>query len=456
MSILDVSASGSPERTGSIYNRVFWLSYTANFALVTCNAFTFRFAELVAYLGGTEQTAGTIVSTGLFASLSARFVLGQAIDRYGTRRLWILTAVLLVCGAVLFLNTTRIGPVLFLARMAYAIGIAGVATCSIVHVQNQVPPERRTEIIGSLGSSGFLGMVIGTNISDWMFNHLAPGRPQFVALFGASTALASVYLALVLYITWRDKHEAPVETPAAHRLLLKYWPGMVLLVAMTMGMGLTIPTVFLTRYATFLKSQGVAVHGIGVFFLGYTLSAFIFRISGSRWNGTIGRHRMILAGLAGHAVGFALLPWVRNEWHFLPAAVASGFGHAMLFPAVVSIGSGAFPRHYRGTGTTLVLGFLEVGTMLSAPVLGTIIDRFGAHGFGTMFATVSGLSALVAVTYGLTAARRPDVDRHHEAEASAMSVSVFDDDDDEPTDPHDRSAIHQPAAVPFPPVGQNA
>ncbi len=52
--------------TRSIYNRVFWMAYAANVSLVMANALTFRFAEFVSWLGGSEQTAGTIVSVGIF------------------------------------------------------------------------------------------------------------------------------------------------------------------------------------------------------------------------------------------------------------------------------------------------------------------------------------------------------------------------------------------------------
>jgi sugar phosphate permease len=81
----------------------------------------------------------------------------------------------------------------------------------------------------------------------------------------------------------------------------------------------------------------------------------------------------------------------------------------MLFPAVVSIGSGAFPRAYRGTGTTIVLGFLEIGTMVFAPLLGWIIDQYS---FAAMFWTSSLIAVGVGVLYAATGARRPDVDRY--------------------------------------------
>ncbi len=87
MSTLQASVDEAQQQTPSVYNRVFWLAYAANLTLVSANALTFRFAELVAYLGGSEKVAGAIISTGVMGALAARFLLGQAIDHYGTRRL---------------------------------------------------------------------------------------------------------------------------------------------------------------------------------------------------------------------------------------------------------------------------------------------------------------------------------------------------------------------------------
>ncbi len=52
----------------------------------------------------------------------------------------------------------------------------------------------------------------------------------------------------------------------------------------------------------------------------------------------------------GTGVGQLLLLPVRAEWQFVFPAMCCGFGHALLFPAVVSMGSGKFPVQYRGTG----------------------------------------------------------------------------------------------------------
>jgi len=388
----------APARSRSIYNRVFWLAYVANVSLVMANALTFRFAEFVSWLGGTEETAGTIVSVGIIGALAVRLVLGQAIDNYGTRRLWMTGCVIYTLSCSSFLLISELGWPIYLARLGFAAGIATMFTCSMVHIQNQVPADRRTEVIGNLGSSGFVGMILGSQLGDWIFRITPAGQPRFLVLFGGTVFLGLLYLSLVFTLTRRDVHKRPSPTPAVHRLIFRYWPGNVVLVAIMMGITITVTTIFLTRFATKLGM----LNGVGTFFTVYALTAFFFRVQSSSWSRTIGRHRMIWLGLAGHCLGHAVLPFVTREWHFLLPAVACGFGHALLFPAVVSLGAGAFPKEYRGSGTTITLGFVELGAALSAPVLGWVIDQGGEFGFTRMFWISSATALSIWLVYAAT------------------------------------------------------
>lgn len=442
----DLNSPAPPQDEENIYNRIFWLAYTANVALVCANSLTYRFAEMVADLGGTEKTAGLIVAVGLFASLTTRFFLGTAIDRFGAHSMWIAFSALFTAGCATFLLPIGLSWTIYAARIAFAVGLAGLFTCSMVHIQNQVPHHRRTEIIGNLGTSGFIGMVAGTQLGDVIFHALPHGRPQFTALFGGATALAVFYFSLVIYLTRHDVHERPTDTPAVHQLMFRYWPGLVLLVAMMMGTGITVITVFLTRFATF---RGLG--GIGTFFTGYAFAAFIVRIVTRDWSRTVGRHAMILMGLGGLMLGYFMLPFVTSSWQFLFPAVTCGFGHALLFPAVVSLAAGAFPRKYRGTGTTVVLGFFDLGTALSAPLLGSIIDAFNPPGFVPMFLVSAAAALVVAVIYAVFEARYPERDYIEDAEL-----------DDELPLPGERILAGQtneaeptlPETVPFPHVGR--
>jgi MFS family permease len=376
-----------------VYTSEFWLSYTANTMLVAATALLFRFAEFIKFLDGTEETAGRVIAVGVCASLTLRFFLGQAIDHFGVRRSWIASAIVCTIGSAMFMTVSDIGPLLYASRAVFATGVACCFACSISYIQSLVSEDRRTEVIGALGSSGFVGMIVGSNLGDIVFLvHNAQNWQLFEILFGATAALAALYFVMVCYITHGDVYERPQHTPGAHRLLWKYWPGSVVLVALMMGTGISVTTVFLSRFVT---EQGLP--GIRTFFTVYAITAFVVRIISRGWSRQIGRHRVLLIGLAGHALGNLLFPLVTAEWHLLFPAIACGCGHALLFPCVVSIGAGAFPPEYRGTGTTMILGFVDLGTILSAPLLGRIIDH---HGFEPMFITSASVSLVILVIYG--------------------------------------------------------
>ena len=400
-----------------IYNRIFWLAFVANVLLVTANALTFRFAEFVSFLGGTEETTGRIVSFGLIGSLLFRAFLGQAMDHFGIRRIWILSGGVYLSGCLLILTSTDVGWQIYAARTVFVIGIAGMFAASVSHIQNLAPEGRRTEIIGTFGASGFLGMICGAQAGDLIFHALPEGSVLYHVLFGATLVLGVFHVALSIVLTKGTVHERPTVTPPAHKLVLRYWPANVLIVTLMMGLGFGVTMTFLTRYSTHL-----GLPGIRTFFTAYALSAFTMRILARKWSRTAGRHKLIVLGLVGHAVGQLLLTFVVAEWHLIPSALCCGFGHALLFPCVISLGAGAFPVQYRGTGTTITLAAVDMGTILTAPLLGWMIDNYGFH---PMFYLVSGVLTASAVYYSVLTADVIDSDtiRHPVPVSLAPPVS---------------------------------
>ena len=387
--------------SAAIYNRSFWLAYAANMSLVAANTLTFRFAEFVDLLKGTKTDTGWIVGIALAGSLISRIWLGQAIDRFGVRKLWMVGTGLFLAGCLGLWSTHDLGPRIYLARTAFAIGISAMFVCSNLHIQQRVPPHRRTEAIGSLGSSGFVGMVVGAQLVDQLFARDS-GPELFSTLFAATIAFGVLYLVFVLLLTRQDLHVPPEVTPPAHVLLRRYWPGAVVLVSLMMGLGFAVTMVFLTRLATERHLPGV-----GYFFTGYAVAAFSVRLLTRTLSRTWGRRVLILLGLVGHAIGHAWLIGVQTEWQFVGPALCIGFGHALLFPCVVSLGSETFPEQYRGTGTTMILAFADLGMAITSPILGQVLDEWG---FTVMLcATSATLLASVAV-YGVLSRGHQDVD----------------------------------------------
>ncbi|MFV0444549.1 MAG: MFS transporter, partial [Planctomycetaceae bacterium] len=423
----DMSASGLTvlpvDEDQSLYNRTFWLAYAANLMLVAANAITFRFAEFVNFLGGAESDTGSIVRAGVVGSLFIRLTLARDLDRLGVRRMWLGSSILFILGCGLLLTADSIGWQVYLARAAFMSGLASMFTCSNVHIQNQAPIHRRTELIGSLGSSGFVGMMLGAQLGDLIFASVPRGEFLFQLLFGLAGLLALGYLLIVSVITRKDVHIHQPDTPPPWSLLRKYWPGPVVIVAFVMGLSFVVTTVFLTRHATSLGLVGVRTY-----FSGYSLAAFVFRIATRTWSRTLGRHRMILLGLLGHTIGFLLLWRVHVEWDYVLPSLCGGFAHALLFPCVVSLGAERYPERYRGSGTTLILGFIDVGGALGAQPLGWVIDHYG---FGPMYLGAASVCFSALLVYGLLMFHAPDADQEHARREFGHTKVLR--DSDEPT-----------------------
>ena len=186
---------------------------------------------------------------------------------------------------------------------------------------------------------------------------------------------------------------------------------------MMMGMALTVPATFLTLFRDHQQLEG-----IGKFFWFYAPTAIVMRLAGRRWPEYIGRRNAALIGLLSLMVSMLLYLQVHSEWDLAWPALAAGTGQALLFPAVTTLGAESFPERYRGTGTTLILSFVDVGALCGAPTLGLLIVHFS---FRTMFLTSAATIALAALAFlASSIARRLRVEPQPEPSAVASEEQL--------------------------------
>ncbi|MFH1923846.1 MAG: MFS transporter [Planctomycetota bacterium] len=379
----------------------FWRAYLANTAVMVAIALLFRYADFVTLLGGTELHLGWIVGVGAVGSLLMRVFLGTAIDRYGPRMVWLVSLVVFAASCFAHVGITdHHGPAIYLLRIAFCSAIAGIMGAAMTFISGRAPVERMAEMIGMLGTSGFLGIVLGTQLGDLLLGAPTIQRWQVDRMFLVSGTLG---LCAVMFAWGATRGQVqPVwrRRPPAFRLVRRYHPGMLLLVGAAMGIGVGVPTMFLRTYAAELS-----IPRIGLFFGVYAPAAILTRILTRRLPERLGLPRIILTGLGLLVVSQLLLVGVRSEWMFIVPGVVFGVGHAILVPATVAAGSTAFPSRYRGLGTTVMLATSDLGNLVGAPLAGAIVHfsgRVGLPGYPTMFVSLAGLLGVAGVAYGLT------------------------------------------------------
>ena len=413
------------------YDRPFWLAYVSNLFVSSAIALLYRYADFVSLLGGTEFHLGWIVGIGMVGSLAMRLVLGSWIDRYGAGLLWLGSLLLFAVTCLVHLAiASHTGAAIYLLRIAYCCAVAGLGGASTTFVSMRTPNYRLAEVVGMFGTAGFLGVVVGTVLGDFLFSSIAVASVQVAEMF----IVAAVLGFLAIPFAWaagrgsgfkvqssettnrqigrsanlRISKSANLQVckspnssePSQLAILRRYSPGMILVIVVTMGMALGLPSTFLRTYAT---DQGIP--RIGLFFLVYCIAAVVIRVPTRRWSERFGPRPIILGGMAGMTASVAIFPLVHSEWQLALPAVGFGCSHGVLWPAVLAAGSVAFPPKNRGLATILLLAAWDMGLFVASPSVGVILSY--AHSIGlppypTMFLSMAGLLTVVTLWYAAT------------------------------------------------------
>ncbi len=408
------------------YGPVFWAAYLANALTMIAITLLVRYADFVTHLGGDEGQLGLIVGVGMVGSLCMRVAQGVGIDRYGPRLLWRWSMVFFIVSLVAHLwITSSNGPGIYAVRVLMQTSIAGIFGASITYISRRAPPERMAEVIGTLGTSGFFGFLIGPQLADWICHGEVIRREQLDGLFLCAAGLAGLGLLAVYWVTREKTTRVVRRQPAAWLLVRRYNPGFIMLVAIAVGAGISIPHTFLRTYAAELQ-----ISRIGFFFVVYSCTAFLIRIAARRSFAKYGNRPWVVAGLGMLSISMLLYLAIGNVWQLAIPACLAGAAHALLFPAIMATGSTSFPERYRGLGTTLMLSMYDIGSLIGAPLVGGILlssRRVGLPAYPTMFVAIASLIGIMAVAYW---ARTRTVVRRMPTTASATESSRVTDSRD--------------------------
>ncbi|MFV2066483.1 MAG: MFS transporter, partial [Pirellulales bacterium] len=388
-----------------VYDRSFWFAYLANTSLMIAVSLLFRYSDFIHLLGGSELQLGWIVGVGAVGSLLMRLAQGVGIDRYGPRKIWLISLLAVIVTLFLHIWVTRVDtPGIYFLRAAYHTGLAGAFGASITYIARRAPVIRMAELIGMLGSSGFVGMIVGTQLGDFLCRAEPLSRFHLDRLFLVAAAVATCSL-LAAWLATRGESR-PVRRKRLPTLWIvrRYHPGKLILMGLMMGIGVGLPGTFLRPFA---ESLGIST--IGTFFGVYAVTAFGLRMATRRLPERIGIRPTILLGMVCLAGSLLLYLVVQSPWQLAIPAVVAGAAHALLFPSVVAGCSQTFPDRYRGLGTTLGLGAFDLGNLIGMPISGSLVyaaDQAGLPGYPVLFVSLAALLLLFSGYYAIGVAGR--------------------------------------------------
>ncbi|MEO1994400.1 MAG: MFS transporter, partial [Planctomycetaceae bacterium] len=237
-----VVAAQPTDRLDRLYGRDFGLAFGSQVGFVMANMLMAHYARWIVFLGGDLADVGIVTGVGSVAGMLMRPWIGQWINRFGARNLWIVGYLVFVASSLGNLLVLNLEWPIFLLRGASFVGAAVVFSSSLTFVSQTAPASRQTEAIGTLGVAGFIGIVCGPLLGDVILGVEGRTRGDFENLFVIASGLLSVPLALLLFLPSgvADGKSIKLGLGDFVSTVKRYWPGGVLLVNLVFGLCMAV------------------------------------------------------------------------------------------------------------------------------------------------------------------------------------------------------------------------
>ncbi|MBT4726342.1 MAG: MFS transporter [Planctomycetaceae bacterium] len=396
--------TNSPTTPGKLYDRSFALAFICNLLFVPANTLLVHYAQWIDYLRKDEPDLalidlGYITSSGLIISFLARPWLGQMVNRFGSKNMWMVGYVFFLVGFLSNLFITDVNAFLYISRGIICLGVACVFTSSITYITVTTPADRRTEAIGVLGISGFFGFVIGPLLGDCILG-TQPTAEDFRLFFwtGSGSILTSMAILLFMPATSGNRVKGTLSLRRFLTTVKKYWPGSIIYVNAAFGLCMTVPLHLLKKFILDKELTAPVFGTVGfitIFYIIYAGWGITIRLLVKSAPDRIGRRKVLLVGIVAMVVGYIGFCFITENrlWALIIPAFCCGTGHGLTYHCMTSLTLESFPAKHRGTGTALAMMAFDCSAVVGMPIIAWIIV---VAGYNAMFLGIAATVTLVA------------------------------------------------------------
>ncbi|RFU45931.1 MFS transporter [Paraburkholderia sp. DHOC27] len=336
-------------------------------------------------LGFSAVVAGAAISVQYLATLASRALAGRSADTLGPKRT--VAIGLIGCGisGVMLLLAVLTGrwpalslTLLVLSRLILGCGESLCGTGAILWGIGRVGVSHNARVISWNGIATYGALAIGAPLGVAIAHSVG-----FAALGIVIIALAAGGYSLARRIE-------PV--PIVHGERMSY--RSVFMRVLPHGIGLALGSAGFGSIATFITLFYAARHWPNAA-LSLTVFGTLFigaRLLFANTIKTYGGFRVAIASFCFECVGLLML-WLSPEPHVaLAGAALTGFGFALVFPALGVEAVGLVPPASRGAALSAYSVFLDLSLGITGPLAGYIAGGFG-YGSVFLFAAVAAAAA---------------------------------------------------------------
>ena len=218
--------------------------------------------------------------------------------------------------------------------------------------------------------SSFLGPIIAAAVTGSFL-----GWKMIFPIYAAISLLALVWLWLTPIA---EQKVASADISIGHtfsllkdKYIVAFFIGILVLVGVDVGMGITFPKLLMERCNLPLTDAGM---GNSVYFFARTVGAFLGGILLMK----LPERKFFTASVFVALAGLAGMIFLHGLWSILACVAVFGIGYANLFSISFSISMQRVPERANEVSALLIVGV--AGGAVIPPVLGVITDAFGSQG----------------------------------------------------------------------------
>lgn len=218
--------------------------------------------------------------------------------------------------------------------------------------------------------SSFLGPIIAAAVTGCFL-----GWKMIFPIYAAISLLALVWLWLTPIA---EQKVASADISIGHtfsllkdKYIVAFFIGILVLVGVDVGMGITFPKLLMERCNLPLTDAGM---GNSVYFFARTVGAFLGGILLMK----LPERKFFTASVFVALAGLAGMIFLHGLWSILACVAVFGIGYANLFSIIFSISMQRVPERANEVSALLIVGV--AGGAVIPPVLGVITDAFGSQG----------------------------------------------------------------------------
>jgi MFS family permease len=379
-----------------IYTTQFWMVCVSS--LLFFASFNMIVPELPAYLtsmGGADYK-GLIISLFTITALISRPFSGKLADKVGRVPVVMAGSVVCLICSLIYPIVSTVAAFLWL-RLVHGFSTGFTPTGQTAYLSDIIPPEKRGEAMGLLGTAGTVGMAAGPALGGNLANHFG-----IEAVFYCSSLLAFISVIIVFNVkeTLLKKHRFSLGLLKIKKVDLfepKVLAPCIVMVLCAYSYGAAF---------TLIPDLGAytGIQNKGLLFTYFTIASLAVRLIGGKMSDRYGRKRVLLFSTILMSIATFIIAFTETQAQLITGIVMYGFSQGITSPTLLAWATDLSDTKFKGRGLASLYIFMELGIGIGAFVSGFIYANKSDNFFVT-FAVCSGL-ALISFFYLIVAKPR--------------------------------------------------